>query len=429
MDTSFANIQVNEIPIATVTPTDTTICAGQAVQLTAAFNIEVDEISWEPAEGLSCTDCLNPVAITFGTQTYTVTGKNGDCSGSASARIEVLGLPAINLNSQRIICEGDNIQLAFAPDPNATYTWTSTNDPEFVTTSNPTPNASPDNNATYSVVAQNAGCSNSAEISIEVVQDVTLQVNASANLVCAGSPVTLTATVSQSSTGETFEWTTANGGSFTGASWELIPGQTDTYFLEYTSGNNCQTLRDTLVVTVLPNISVNIVITDTSVNNLELPLGRRLILRHCKSGAEYSDHYLERRGLVLMDGAQAVVQPVENGTLYIVEVTTPEGCIGRDSILFNIVPPVIEVPKAFTPNGDGTNDVFKLLHSGLIKEIVEFKIYNRWGQVVYEATNNTGWDGTQKGKPAPSDVYIYRMIVKTFDDVEHEKKGDVTLLR
>ncbi len=430
VDTSFANIQVNEIPIATVVPTDTVICVGQAVQLTASFNIAVDEISWAPAGGLSCTDCLNPVAIPFSTQTYTVTGKNMDCSGSASVEIQVLSLPAINLNTQRIICEGDDIQLAFSPDPTATYSWTST-DPAFVPTSDPTPFVSPANNATYSVVAQNAGCSSSADISIEVVQDVTLTVSSSTDLICSGNPITLTATVSQSSTGETFSWTTANGGSFSGATTTFVPGQTDSYFLEYTSGNECQTLFDTLNVTVLPNISVNIVVTDTGVNILELPLGEEVNLTAVIENLSPSNPTITWSGgtYVSTNGAQAVVQPVENGTLYIVEVTTPEGCRDRDSILFNIVPPVIEVPKAFTPNGDERNDVFKLLHSGLIKEIVEFKIYNRWGQVVYEATNNEGWDGTQKGEPAPSDVYIYRIVVKTFDDVLQDKTGDVTLLR
>ncbi len=431
VDTSFANIQVNEIPFATVVPTDTVICVGQAVQLTASFNIAVDEISWTPTEGLSCTDCLNPVAIPFSTQIYTVTGKNMGCAGGASARVEVLSLPAINLNTQRIICEGDDIQLAFSPDPTATYSWTSSNDPEFVATSDPTPFVSPVNNATYSVVAQNAGCSSSAEISIEVVQDVTLTVSTSTDLVCSGNPITLTATVSQSSTGETFEWTTANGGSFTGATTTFVPGETDSYFLEYTSGNNCQTLFDTLNVTVLPNISVNIVVTDTGVNVLELPLGEEVNLMAEIENLSPSNPSITWSGgeYVSTNGAFAVVQPIENGTLYIVEVTTPEGCIDRDTILFNIVPPIIKVPKAFTPNGDERNDVFKLLHSGLIKEIVEFKIYNRWGQVVYEATNNDGWDGTQKGKPAPSDVYVYRIVVRTFDDVEHEEKGDVTLLR
>lgn len=432
VDTSFAHIQVNKIPIGMVTPADTSICVGQAVQLNAIFtNAPVDEITWEPADGLTCTDCLNPIAVPFSTKTYTVTGKNMGCAGSASAHIQVLSLPGINLNTQRIICQGDNIQLAFSPDPTATYSWTSTNDPEFVSTTNPTPFVSPDNNATYTVVAQNEGCSSSADISIEVVQDVTLDVSASASLVCSGSPVTLTATVSQSSTGEVFAWTTASGGSFTGASASFVPGQTDTYFLEYTSGNNCQTLRDTLVVTVLPNIAVNIEIGDTSVDNLELPLGQEVDLTAVIINQSPSTPTITWSGgtYVSTNGDQAVVQPIENGTFYIVEVTTPEGCLDRDTILFNIVPPVIEVPKAFTPNGDERNDVFKLLHSGLIKEIVEFKIFNRWGQVVYEATNNNGWDGTQKGEPAPSDVYIYRIVVKTFDDVEHDKVGDVTLLR
>ena len=353
------------------------------------------------------------------------------CAGGASARVEVLSLPAINLNTQRVICQGDDIQLALSSDPTATYSWTSLNDPEFVATSDPTPFVSPDNNATYSVVAQNAGCSASADISIEVIRDVTLQVSASTDLVCAGNPITLTATVSQSSTGETFAWTTANGGSFNTATITLIPGQTDTYFLEYTSGNECQTLFDTLNVTVLPNISVNLVVADTGVNVLELPLGQQVNLTAVIDNLSPSNPTITWSGgeYVSTNGAMAVVQPIENGTLYIVEVTTPEGCIGRDSIVFNIVPPTIKVPKAFTPNGDERNDVFKLLHSGLIKEIVEFKIYNRWGQVVYEATNNEGWDGTQKGEPAPSDVYVYRIVVKTFDDVVEEKKGDVTLLR
>jgi len=431
VDTSFANILVNEIPIATVVPTDTTFCAGQPVQLTATFNIPVDEISWSPADGLSCTDCLNPVAIPFSTQTYTVTGKNMDCPGSASVQIQVLSLPAINLNTQRIICEGDDIQLAFSPDPTATYSWTSSNDPEFVPTSDPTPFVSPVNNATYSVVAQNAGCSSSADISIEVVKNVTLQVNASTDLVCSGNPITLTATVSQSSMGETFDWTTANGGSFPGASVTFIPGQTDTYFLEYTSGNECQTLFDTLNVTVLPNISVNIVVTDTAVNVLKLPLGEEVNLTAVIENLSPSNPTITWSGgtYVSTNGDQAVVQPLENGTLYIVEVTTPEGCIDRDTILFNIVAPDIQVPKAFTPDGNGRNDVFRVLHSGLIKEVVEFKIFNRWGQIVYNATNNEGWDGTHKGEPAPSDVYVYHIIVKTFDDVEYDKKGDVTLLR
>ncbi len=428
--TAEISIVVNEIPVVTLVPSDTIICAGQAVQLSAAFAAPVDEISWTPAEGLSCTDCPAPVATPSVTTIYSVIGNNMGCADGATVQVEVVALPTITLSTNRTICEGDNIQLASDPDLTATYSWTST-DPAFVPTSNPTPIVSPDATATYTVVAENAGCSVTSDITIDVVQLVTLQVSASTDLICLGNPITLTATVSQSSAGETFEWTTANGGSFSGASVTFIPGQTDTYFLEYTSGNECQTLFNTLNVTVLPNISVNIVVTDSGVNILELPLGQEVNLTAVIENQSASTPTITWSGgtYVSTNGEQAVVQPTENGTLYIVEVTTPEGCIDRDTILFNIVPPVIKVPKAFTPNGDDRNNVFRLLHSGLIKEIVEFKIYNRWGQVVYEATNNEGWDGTQKGKPAPSDVYIYRIVVKTFDEVVHEKKGDVTLLR
>jgi len=424
------SIQVNQIPVVTLVPSDTIVCAGQGVQLSATFAAPVNAILWTPAEGLSCTDCPSPVATPGTTTVYTVIGNNMGCADGATTQVEVIALPTVTLSTQRVICEGDNIQLASAPDPTATYSWTST-DPAFVPTTNPTPIVSPDATATYTVVAENAGCSVTSEITIDVVQLVTLQVSASTDLICSGNPVTLTATVSQNNTGETFTWTSANGDSFSGASVSFVPGLTDSYFLEYNSGNGCQTLRDTLVVAVLPNISVNIEISDTAVNNLELPLGQEVNLTAVIDNQSPSTPTITWSAgpYVSTNGNQAVVQPIANGTLYIVEVTTPEGCLDRDTILFNIVDPDIQVPKAFTPNGDEHNNVFRFLHSGLIKEVVEFKIYNRWGQVVFEARNNDGWDGTHKGKPAPSDVYIYRIIVKTFDDVEHERTGDVTLLR
>ncbi len=588
IDTSFANITVDIIPIATLLPADTTVCAGQPVQLAATFNVEVEEISWSPAEGLSCTDCPGPVGVFGATTQVTVTGDNGQCSGSATATITILQPPVINFTDERIICEGDGIQLAFGSDPSGTYSWTST-DPDFTPTNDPEPIVSPDQTATYTVVAQNGDCSTTQEITIEVVQNVTLEVTVSDDVVCQGLPVTLTATVSQSNSGESFAWTSANNGTFNGAvftltpestdtyflvytsacdtlrdtvtitvltapvinltdqliicegdniqlasdadpsatySWTstdpdftptndpepivspdqtatytvvaqigdcsttqsitievvqevtlevtasndviclglpvtltataspgnsgetfawtsanngnsnnavftLTPGSTDTYFLEYTSANNCQTLRDTVTVTVVPNISVEIQILDTSAFDRLVPIGQEVNLEAVINNQGSGTPVITWSGgpYASTDGASAVAQPIDTNTVYIVQVTTPEGCTGTATVTINIEQPELDAPKAFTPNADMKNDVFRFLTSALVKEVVEFKIYNRWGQVVHDAKDNNGWDGNQKGKPAPSDVYIYNIIIKTFDDKELKKKGDVTLLR
>ncbi|HMR43350.1 MAG TPA: gliding motility-associated C-terminal domain-containing protein, partial [Saprospiraceae bacterium] len=115
-------------------------------------------------------------------------------------------------------------------------------------------------------------------------------------------------------------------------------------------------------------------------------------------------------------------------------VVDPNGC-GRDTFVRIIKP--VRVPNVFSPNNDMTNDRFNIVipnesEEGNIQpgDIEDFKVYNRWGQVVYENTNPTlGWDGTHNGDPAPSDVYIYVIKIRTSNESTSVLKGDVTLLR
>ncbi|MFT4668285.1 MAG: gliding motility-associated-like protein [Polaribacter sp.] len=90
------------------------------------------------------------------------------------------------------------------------------------------------------------------------------------------------------------------------------------------------------------------------------------------------------------------------------------------------------MPNAFTPDGDGKNDIFNLLYNC---DITDFKldVYNRWGDLVFSSTNlETGWNGMKNSSPAPMDVYIYRCQYRfEGDDVNElfEEAGDVSLIR
>lgn len=87
-----------------------------------------------------------------------------------------------------------------------------------------------------------------------------------------------------------------------------------------------------------------------------------------------------------------------------------------------------DVPSAFSPNGDGSNDEFRVRGSG-IRE-VDFKIYNRWGQLVFETRDHRkGWDGTIGGRPAEIDAYAYILKVIFLDDTVVQRQGNVTLLK
>ncbi len=93
-----------------------------------------------------------------------------------------------------------------------------------------------------------------------------------------------------------------------------------------------------------------------------------------------------------------------------------------------LVSPLIAVPNAFTPNGDGVND--QVFVRGYAINRMLFRIYNRWGQLVFESTNQrVGWDGKYKGVLQPMDAYAYTLEVEFTDGTRASKKGDITLLR
>ncbi len=93
-----------------------------------------------------------------------------------------------------------------------------------------------------------------------------------------------------------------------------------------------------------------------------------------------------------------------------------------------IVVPLLDVPNAFTPNGDGINDVITIKGYGIEK--LNWKIYNRWGTMVFQSADQSqGWDGKYKGVLQPQEVYNYVLDVEFSDGTKYQKKGDITLLR
>jgi gliding motility-associated-like protein len=118
--------------------------------------------------------------------------------------------------------------------------------------------------------------------------------------------------------------------------------------------------------------------------------------------------------------------PMED-IVYYVTVKTDEGCEETDSLKIFITNG--SLPSAFTPNGDGKNDLLKLLRPNELTKLQEFRIYDRWGnQVFYTQDVNEGWDGRFKGVPADLGVYFYSLKYNIGHKTYHDK-GDVSLVR
>jgi gliding motility-associated-like protein len=93
-----------------------------------------------------------------------------------------------------------------------------------------------------------------------------------------------------------------------------------------------------------------------------------------------------------------------------------------------IIDPLLDVPNAFTPGRFGRNSYISVVGFGIAK--MNWRIYNRWGQLVFETNNRKmGWDGTFKGKAQPMDVYAYTLDVEFSDGRKLRKTGDITLIR
>ncbi|TAD80997.1 MAG: gliding motility-associated C-terminal domain-containing protein, partial [Bacteroidetes bacterium] len=128
-------------------------------------------------------------------------------------------------------------------------------------------------------------------------------------------------------------------------------------------------------------------------------------------------------------GTQATHTVRQFGPLAL-EVTTANGCVGTDNtvVVANNCK-LVFIPNAFSPNGDGLNDVFRPTF-GVPVTGYQASIFNRWGQQILLSTETLkGWDGRWNGKDAPIGVYYYIIRFTDGAGVRHERNGSVTLLR
>lgn len=121
----------------------------------------------------------------------------------------------------------------------------------------------------------------------------------------------------------------------------------------------------------------------------------------------------------------------DTGTyIYNLQGITANNCYGYDDIKIIVADgPYITMPNAFTPNGDGNNDIFKILSAGY-KKLKTFKIFNRWGEQLFATTDfRKGWDGNNGGKPCEIGTYFWLVTAVDIDDKEKLIKGDLILIR
>jgi len=141
-------------------------------------------------------------------------------------------------------------------------------------------------------------------------------------------------------------------------------------------------------------------------------------------------------GVVICDDCTTLeFIPILPGTVTII-VTDEDGCSVQISfeIFMEELTKDVYVPTAFTPNGDNINDTFRPYDNGAVTVVLYFQIYDRWGNLIYQAENEsldnlTGWDGTLRGQLLDPGSYVYSLQVEFFDGTTGKYAGEVALIR
>ncbi len=424
--TNNACSQIDEIFIEVVDAgdiqlawTDTTICAGDPLS-NEVFNGTDPE--WSPGSGLSCTECAQVDITTQDTTTYTVEVSIMGCPISGEVQVNVIPDATGSVISDTDICAGQSITLNTVQDntPGTVYTWTASPPDPTLDTDAALPNVTPSQTTTYSVVVSNGICDPYEEsVTIFVIQNPVITIDQDMTI-CEGEEITLNAFSTEQ--GGTFTWTGPNI-NVNGQSITVNPSETSSYDLNYSDGCG-NTFDGTIEVTVIENVNVNIMIEpDTS----SFPEGAIVDLTAVPdepiNGATYSWN-TGQNGQMITDTI------TETPTItYSVTVISAEGCEYTDQVTYDVTEALYDIPNAFTPNNDDVSDFFNVVYSGSF-EIIEFKVFDRWGEIVYNnETPDDGWDGKKDDKLMPSDVYLYVITLRRPSGEEITEKGDLTLIR
>lgn len=415
-ETLLKTITITNKPAISLTH-DTLICVIDTLQLTAGG---IGTVTWSPNYNISSINSASTlVSPDVPTKYYARLTDPYGCAGTDSVFIDVKNAVTLRGGNDTTICRLDAMLLPLSGDA-LQYRWVEL--PASNSLDNPglqTPVARPPVTTTYRVTGSIGKCSAQAEIKVVVVPYPEAFAGADTSI-CFGTSAQLVA-----SGGSSYFWSPATF--LTSRSTYNPIAVKPLSNIKYTV-----TVGDTLgcpkAVTSSVQVYVSRVYANAGPADTAVVLGQPLQLT-ATGGAVYiwdPPQWLSNSGI-----ANPVSLP-QNNISYQVKVSNSFGCFSYDSIKVKIyqLDPGIYVPTAFTPNADGRNDYFRPVSLGL-KSLQAFRIYNRWGKLMYSdvSTETNGWDGSYKGNKQEPGTYVWYAEGTDYRNLQVKLKGYVVLIR
>jgi FOG: PKD repeat len=416
-DTVTKPISIVDKPPLTVRFRDTLICTPDNVQLEATGS---GIFSWTPGVHIINANTATPTVSPVTTTMYYVQLDDNGCINNDSVRVRVVDHVTLQAMPDTIICQTDTIRLRVNSD-GLQYAWSTADQGQILQPSLANPQVVSFGTSTYQVIARIGSCSATDQVRVTTIP-YPAAFAGDDTIICHAS----FAQLHGSTDGSTWGWLPSPSLSdLTALNPVARPETTSEYVFFATDTRGCpKPSYDTVVVTVLPDI-VPFAGNDTSV-----VVGQPL---HLKASGGVAYQWYPTAGLSDATKADPVITYFEStsGIKYKVLVFNEAGCVDSAYItvkVFETMPSVF-VPNAFTPNGDGKNDVLRPIAAGM-SHVEAFQVFNRWGQMVYNSTSTKqGWDGTVGGRPQPSGTYVWVVRAVDYTGAKYTQKGTVMLIR
>ena len=400
--------------------TSISICTGNTFNLTAIFNTANNVNNWT----LNGTGVSNPSSVNAAGAYQLITINLSGCADTALATININPKPVAVTNNPAIVCEpttidltGSSITSGSSAGLSFTY-WTDA--AATVAYNNPTAASA---GVYYIKGADAIGCFDIKPVT--VISYPLPIVNAGKDFaICDKDSAILNATVTNITAPVTYQWEPVIAGGIANpnaANTVIKPAGTQQYILTVQDGYGCSyAVSDTILVTIQPPVPA-FAGNDT---NAVIGLPQQLT-------ATGGVNYIWSPGSPLNNPFIATpLATLNRDTKFIVEVKDIAGCIGYDTVMIKVFDAItFYIPNAFSPNGDGVNEIFRPTGAGIIS-IYWFRVLNRYGELVFETNQwNAGWDGNYKGRPQPVGNYVWMIKGKARNGRVIEMKGNVVLVR
>ncbi|HLP13339.1 MAG TPA: PKD domain-containing protein [Flavobacteriales bacterium] len=415
-------------PVSIIVSPNLVICPGDNVTIYAyaSGGSGTYAYNWSTGLGNNVTHVVSPASTT--TYTVTVDDNNGCSSNMGTTVVTVNDINNITLNvtGNHDICVGESVSLSANVSGGIDAYSFSWNGGAQI---GPGPHTfSPVSNTTYTVTTTDV-CGNSASVPVPVVVNP-LPIVTLPNIVTngCGSVSIEFANGSPANPGDIYEW---NIGGIASSEPEPSHNFSETgvynYELTVTDANGCKsTANATATIQIFPQ-------ADAIIDAVSHTAGEFSPVIQFINASLFADTYNWSFG----DGSvSTATQPHHTysgeGTYTVTLIANNQyGCADTAQMEVNIHPEhTLYVPNAFTPNGNGNNEIF--FAQGTHISEYEMMIFDRWGELIFTSKSlDAGWDGTVKGEMAKEDVYVYKIRYKTEENSTQvlSKEGHVTLLK